>query len=1444
MHVMNDRYESPANFADYRRLFVFAESLLHPWKCRPGRNVWSLCQCRPNRQHGRGRRTAGAVITAVVSLLAIMQPASGQQENPVYVDDSPRAWELFQRAGDQRDDNTGEAARLYQEILDEYAMRLMPVSAGRPEQLTAARLRVMQTLRRDDELLERYRLIEQAEAERLLNRGELERLAWSRPLTRPGLDALFQLSQQAVEQARFDAARFWLAQLEGHPDLAEQSSRTRLQYWSMRGVAGWFAGEDSDVARARHEMARIDENEAKPFLAELDGLEAAAPKPVGLTVSTVFDPFAPTAVEELVGEPIWTIPLEQGLYRRQYEDEDEQPDADPPADRVNARLLTVSPAMNERTVFINEGHTIRAIDRHSHHERWSYTERSHMSIIDNRREVAGDLNMFDVKGRTLVTLTGHAHTHHRSSSGKVVCLDAESGSFRWQVELSEIGDDDELDGLFAHGRPLIADDRVHLVARRVSRQNVSSTYVVALDLEDGSLAWLRHIASSGGVRTNLARPFSSLIHDSGSLFLESAVGAMARLDAATGQVQWLRRYPVPINPGTTQRMPWEVTTPIMTRHGLAMIEHGRNSRMVIADPELGDPLATYRLGRGTTWGDARYLVGDEEMLFAVGSQIRAFHVDHLEEPLWVFPQDDSPAADATLYGRVQAGEELLVIPTREGQYFVDRSTGEIRAHLPDATGNPLVFDEQLLVAGPSRLKSYMPLRVAEAMIRRQIDEEPDHPDPAMTLLELGLRAEELALVLEGAQIAADRMDDLVEPHPDDVERLFTLLLNVSPELLQTGEEPIEAGETIHTLMSDIAVEPEQQVEHSLAHGRWIETHDPAAAIRVYQRILEQPELRRLKREVDDVRRPASDWAAAYQLKLVGRHGDNLYEDIADDAWAAFDALPDDAGPGDFLAILDQYPLAPAAVEAAAQALDAVGDEPKPHEVLANVQHAYRLLSHTRPDAAVDLLERYVDAAGDALADHERDELHAWFSRQYGEDRVPERLAGDSSQSAGVETTDPSAWNVQPSAERTWSGRLLKPKQPTHPSRHNGLAIIHTGESIRAIDVHKGQTAWRADAESSVELLRSDERGVVLWLQGHGVNPRIMLLDPQTGEEQWVSSRLSRLLDDGDRLVEPPQGTQIHLPDGRPFDPREAVPVVLDDKVLIVRRTGSIACFDLSDGTLLWTRDGVLGQVHLADTRSWGIVLAGSEQPPQEGGRAQTGRLVALDPDTGRTVQSHTPLDDQPIHWMEIGPLGIVAYRSGAGVEVCELLTGRVAWSNGSERARQAVDSWMIGHHVLLADENNAMRFLHADRGTAGARLDEELDGDWSRSELVQVAMLDGDALVQLHEELARFNPDGELTGRLVVSEDRQFRLPVVHADGRLIVLNQIRSRQERVGDSDERRMVHRYVLYIADDDGRLISDIDIRSVEDPIRSVAVEAGHLLFSTQATTWLVDITDQDR
>src|SRR4029453_7158613 len=100
--------------------------------------------------------------------------------------------------------------RLYQELLDDFGLKLIPFSEATPDQFASVRQRVLETLIDDQALLERYRLIQTPLAEQLLQAQELQKLAMTRSLTEPGLEALLRLAQQDLEAARFYTAPDWI----------------------------------------------------------------------------------------------------------------------------------------------------------------------------------------------------------------------------------------------------------------------------------------------------------------------------------------------------------------------------------------------------------------------------------------------------------------------------------------------------------------------------------------------------------------------------------------------------------------------------------------------------------------------------------------------------------------------------------------------------------------------------------------------------------------------------------------------------------------------------------------------------------------------------------------------------------------------------------------------------------------------------------------------------------------------------------------------------------------------------------------------------------------------------------------------------------------------------------------------------------------------------------
>ncbi|MCZ6834226.1 MAG: PQQ-binding-like beta-propeller repeat protein, partial [Planctomycetota bacterium] len=498
-----------------------------------------------------------SLLIHVLALAWWITPCLAQPENPVYVNDSPQAWLLFQQARDQRKDNVGESARLYQKLLDEYGLKLIPTSTLDDTHFASVRSRVLRELTDYPELLKRYRLIQTTAAQRMLEARQLEHTAQSYSLTEPGLEAILQLGQRHLESGAFQLAKHWLDEAIKHADLDE---RRAIHAWHMIGMATWYLQQPKEFEEILERLGSYQDGST--LHDHLVWLRREGPGPVQQQGRTSLDPSEAYDLGELISEDIWSVPLEHSLMNRRYPINPENPTQgrDVRKDKSEKAILnTATPTIAGEVVYINEGHTIHALDRFTGRSIWAtpFTDQNDDRLKEINTENTMDLNIVSVQDGALVTLTGHLLPRERSNNGHVLCLDAASGEKRWHKDVSFIDEADEFERLFPHGQPLIAENSVYILARKTRKQQLTATYVIALDLHDGSLRWIRHISTSGAIR-GTARPFSTIAYDRGSLFVATTLGSIARLEAHDGEIRWLNRYPVPLNPGASSlHKPWE-----------------------------------------------------------------------------------------------------------------------------------------------------------------------------------------------------------------------------------------------------------------------------------------------------------------------------------------------------------------------------------------------------------------------------------------------------------------------------------------------------------------------------------------------------------------------------------------------------------------------------------------------------------------------------------------------------------------------------------------------------------------------------------------------------------------------------------------------------------------------------------------------------------------------
>ncbi len=1395
----------------------------------------------PHRLRAGGRRSrgiAGLLAAATVSCLAGIpgpRPACGQPvASAVYVDDSARAFDLLRRAIEQAADNPGEAVRQFQHLLEDFGPRLVPLRAEDPDTLTSVRRRVLAALRADPVLLERHRLLETPEAERLLAAGELERLLATRPLTRPGLEATLRSGQDALEAARFDEAIAHLRQALDHPD-ADASARVAA--WSMLATATHFAATRPGVPapavawyrdRGREAMAGLAEagrigeaarDAATDLLAAGDGPAVAyADGPLDRAASILF--------RDAGGEVIWAADPDRGLPLLDLPTADRWVGGDP-------RSIRTTAAIAEDTVYFSDGLRIFAIDRFTAQPRWAQPYVESGSEENLRDDIIG-IRPLTVVGDAVLAVVGGASTAQASTgnSASVIRLDAATGERRWRRPLRRLGGLEEHEGLFPHGRPWVTDGRVIVLARRLTPERLLSCYAVALDLETGEPLWVRHLASVG-VRI-ATRPVSSVLVDRGEVFVATAVGVTASLDAATGEIRWLVRGDAAAEPAGGAPAAFELDAPVLLEDRLVAIGPDRTS-IEVRSRDDGRLEAAIPIGPATPWGSPAYLLADDSRVLVVGEDVRVLDPATPEAPMWrgptgrpaaegpvsrgpgdaVPPGGGVPAqprldpfdrigglddAPPVIQGRVVlAGGELLV-PTDLGLLVLDAETGleQDRLHLGPG-GTPTASGAQLVMTGPGRAVGWMALEEAESLLRDRIARGPREPGPRLSLLRLAVRLGRLELVLETAGMARDAILGMPDPESEPPRReLFEILIAADTgRLLASPQE----ARVFFDLLQRVAGRDEERVAAILARGDWLAERDPLAAVLAWREILEDPPLAASPREEDATLRTSRDWAMeritgvlAMPTATEGRP--SLAEAVASLAREAIDAAAAaagvDAGGPDVAAVaaglplpeLDRlaaaWPFTDAGLACGRLAATRLEDAGRFREAAAMRLQLHRDLP--TPERASRILGHQLDAmlAADRPADARR-LAEAIDARHPGV--ALERTAGDPRPALEWLTPGETAAVRRPGPPPRPNGPVVRLEAAIVPPAGgadrlpvrgfaSGPGLLHDGEAIIRLDPRTGESAWRTVLEpAEIEVLHADAETILLWT-GDRRGALGMREAAAVIALDAADGRVRWMTPPIDEILPPAVG-------GFGGDSRLPSNHAFSPEEVIVRLDGP--------RLLLARRTGVIACLdrELGDLRLWtcetGLEQLHEVEPSPlgllvSGQRRRAGRplpqYLLVDPETGE-VRSRTEVPEGfAAAWLRHDGLGTVLAGSEAGIAAFDAVTGVRRWVLRSPAARGTGEAWRRGSRIVVRDRVGELRSIDPITGRLGPAFGEPGEPDALAGGL-EVLGHDRDLLVLDRGRLMRVAPDGTVLGADAIAEivePRSRQLATVTEDGWIILL--------------------------------------------------------------------------
>jgi outer membrane protein assembly factor BamB len=1421
---------------------------------------------------GLSRRPRTILAALVYVILTCLRPAGcfSQMENPVYVDDSPLAWEMFQRAQDQARDNVTEAVRLYQELLDQYSEKLIPVAPGERDRMYAVRTRVLDSIRADNELLARYQLIEQAAAERLLAGNELELLVETRSLTLAGLEALLRMGQRELEAARFRAALRMLNEAAAHPDLDEQRA-AHCAY--MTALAAHYLDESALRSHARDQLQALS-RVAEPFLAELDRL-TEQPMSNGPVVGiSPFDRSVEFALDDLVPQEIWSKELSETIVRRRFSNAAANSGTGFIRERRrrDMDLVTFAATATDHAVYVNEGHTVRAFDRFTGYEIWPAPFRDRMPVaIQNTPELeVGDLNLIAVEGDALVTLTGHAGADGRTNSGLIVCIDARTGEKRWTADVDRMLGEDEYEGLFPYGAPIIAEGRVFCLARKQSTQTLTATYLVALDLNDGTPVWVRHVASSALIRMHNTRPFSLPVYDGGEIIVATAVGAVACIDASSGHFKWLRVHRPPIMEPALLRQPWEISGPALTPRGIVTIQPDE-SRVMLLDRTTGQMLESYPIGTLDGWGAPRYLLANDRYLFAVGATVRAFSVDELERPLWQIPSvpqtsavDGADARSARdeldLAGRVQLTESALIVPTTNGLHLVDVETGREAQRIPlRSNAVPLAMDSQLFVAGADYLDAYMPFGTAERILRERLARAPDDLEPALSLLRLGIRVRHLDLALEAAETARRILSSRTESVSAEAGRdtLFAMLLEAARLGLGSGAE---AGERLHAMLRAVAVTPEQQVEQLLAYGAWATERGSSAnggrepqrlheAVEAYQTILDHALLATTERQADGVSKSARQWAIDRLDGMIATHGRPVYAPQEDYARLELEQLlAGAAGPGADVTALRglaaRFPFAEAAGEAALRAAQLLADADLQREAMALLATVQMRVPAGLQPASLRLLGEMVRLSESmGWRDHAAALLRHAASAYPGKPLVLGEGSRDPKvwlELLGAQAEAPPSIGPQRGPAEAIAGALISGQRKWIESDDDRLLFVVHGETLHALRAPNLSEAWKSTIGAATwELLGVHDGALILWQRSPIQDPRAVAVDVKDGTVRWTTPSLERVERNAVDQIRRDRGGIELMPNGQPLNVAEVLPALTDEKLLLVRRTGEMYAVDLRHGEpLLTLARQTLAEVHEVLVTDLGVVLIGRGVPM--GGRGAAGMkapaIVQVSEDTGEIMLRIEPTGASGVLWSALTDVDELVFGTEAGIELVNLHTGERRWRQLATPVLASRHGWIADDRVLVEDSLGALRSLALQTGAMSEpfnRPRSALGGD--SSPLRDVVVSRGRIFAQFYDRIVRVSKDGVELGADAITGDREYRW-LLPASDRLVLVSRVGTQQ--VQEQATSRTKHFYHIYSLSENGAIMQEgSDLEPLDDSIREATLVDGWLILSTGPNTLAV-------
>lgn len=496
-----------------------------------------------------------------------------------------------------------------------------------------------------------------------------------------------------------------------------------------------------------------------------------------------------------------------------------------------------------------------------------------------------------------------------TDSSLLACVDRASGKVRWKATPASLSR--EASGLKATQfvtPPLVVGDRVYLAARGGRNAQFHDVYLVALDADSGKLRFCSYVSSGPNINLILMdempmaveNGLPQLSYHAGRVIVASNVGVIGAFEAGDGMPAWLHMY------RRAELPPGRIPGRFMPRVGSAGLDV---ARIFAASPSITDAGKVYVLpadGRDVLVLDevdgrairriSRVSLGNVDTLLGLKDGNLVLAGEHAAGAVdWQKAREDaSEQTDAmawamdfpanSLRGRPFLTADSLFLPTDDRLLRVSTRNWKVEQTTPpypgiwpenQGPGNVLVTDEHVIIATNKRVNVYTNLSAATSRLDAEILAHPMSAEPVVRYGELLFAAGKYPEAKAKFQTALRLVQ--AEPTAEAHERLFSATLTCAGRLAMVDSKSAEI-EPLLRITQQAARTPSHQVQfHLTAATLSLRRNDGAATLAHLQAILDDPQQRVvLYRDSDGTTRYAGDVARRQTQQLIVRYSGSIY----------------------------------------------------------------------------------------------------------------------------------------------------------------------------------------------------------------------------------------------------------------------------------------------------------------------------------------------------------------------------------------------------------------------------------------------------------------------------------------------------------------------------------------------------------------------------------------